>query len=223
MLLRVENLTKQYAFKKHFYSNLEFIKIFKELNFSLKIGENLLIEGESGSGKSTLARILCMIEKPSSGKIFFEDKNIFSLNFEQQRQLRRHIQYVFQEQKLALNPYKKAKQLIDEIYENFNLKVNLKAFDGLLELFEFDKSFLNLKAQQLSGGMASRLGLIRALLPSPKLLILDEISACLDLSASINILSYLKKLQDQRQISYVFISHQKELFLNFKPKIITLN
>ncbi len=191
MLLKVENLSKSYKIKKHWYLKEEENFIFKNVNFSLCQGENLLLCGESGSGKSTLARILCMIECVNEGTIIFEKKNILNLSFKEQRKIRKKIQYLFQDQKLALNPYKNAKRLIFDVYENFNLKPNLDEIFQLFEIFDLQKDILNLKPSKLSGGQCQRLGLIRALILKPKLLILDEVTAALDMPTAYQILNYL--------------------------------
>lgn len=222
-MLKVLNLSKFYTLQKHFYLKKERHFIFENLNFELALGQNLLIKGESGSGKSTLARILCMLERPSSGQVLFENEDIFKLKFSAQRLLRKHIQYIFQDQKLALNPYKSAKSLLFSVYKNYKLEPDLKALDALFELFELDKSLLSLKPEQLSGGQASRLGIIRALILKPKLLICDEITSALDLLSTQKILNYLQILQEKQAISYIFISHKEEFLTNFHPKILNLS
>lgn len=214
-MLEVKNLSKSYIQKKHWYLKNEENFVFKGINFSLQQGENLLLYGESGSGKSTLARILCMLETPKEGQILFENQNILGLNFNTQRMLRKKIQYIFQDQKLALNPYKNAKTLLLDVYKNFHLKPDFKEISTLLEMFELKEEILALKPQNLSGGQCQRLGLIRALILKPKLLILDEVFAPLDLLVALKIIKYLKTFQSNNDITYIFISHQDKLLQNF--------
>lgn len=223
MLLRAHKLSKTYTFKRHLYLKSEQKSVFENVSFELDRGENLLICGQSGSGKSTLVKILAMLEKANSGEVFFDEKPIFKLNFESQRRLRAQISYVFQEQKLALNPYKKVFDLLCVVSENFGKKADIQAIKTLFEAFELDFGLTQLKARQLSTGQAQRIGLIRGLLLQPKLLILDEITAPLDLSASQKILSYLLNLQKQSDISYIFISHEEKLMRSFCDKTLTIN
>lgn len=222
MLLRVHKLSKTYVFKRHLYLKREEKSVFENLSFELDLGENLLICGQTGCGKSTLAKILAMLEKPSSGEVFFDEQPISKLSFEKQRLLRQQISYVFQEQKLALNPYKKILSLLCVVQENFGVKADLEAIKELFEFFELDFTLTNFKVRQLSTGQAQRIGLIRALLLQPKLLILDEITASLDLSASQKILSYLFNLQKHKDISYIFISHEKRFMSPFCERVLTI-
>ncbi|ELO3827077.1 ATP-binding cassette domain-containing protein, partial [Campylobacter coli] len=190
-MLEVKNLGKFYEFKKHWYLKKEKHLIFENINFSLKENENLMILGQSGAGKSTLARILCFLENPSFGEIIYKNLNPHSLDKTKQRLLRKQIQYCFQDQKMALNPYKKIKSLIQDGLENFNLQKN---DDLILEFFDFfslKKQILKQKPYELSGGEATRVGLIRALVLNPKLLILDEITSALDIKTSKEILTFL--------------------------------
>lgn len=223
MLLKVHKLAKFYEFKRHLYLKSEQKAVFENVSFELNLGENLLLCGQSGCGKSTLGKIIAMLEKASSGEVFFEEKPILNLKFDKQRKLRKEISYVFQEQKLALNPYKKVLDLLCVGSENFGLKFDLNEAKRFFEDFELDFSLTKLKPKELSTGQAQRIGLIRALLLRPKLLILDEITAPLDLSASGKILSHLLAIQKKQDLSYIFISHETGLFKPHCAQILQMN
>lgn len=223
MLLKVHKLAKFYEFKRHLYLKSEQKAVFENVSFELNLGENLLLCGQSGCGKSTLGKIIAMLEKASSGEVFFEEKPILNLKFDEQRRLRKEISYVFQEQKLALNPYKKVLDLLCVGSENFGLKFDLNEAKRFFEDFELDFSLTKLKPKELSTGQAQRIGLIRALLLRPKLLILDEITAPLDLSASGKILSHLLAIQKKQDLSYIFISHETGLFKPHCAQILQMN
>ncbi|EIX7300491.1 ATP-binding cassette domain-containing protein, partial [Campylobacter coli] len=183
-MLEVKNLGKFYEFKKHWYLKKEKHLIFENINFSLKENENLMILGQSGAGKSTLARILCFLENPSFGEIIYKNLNPHSLDKTKQRLLRKEIQYCFQDQKAALNPYKKIKNLIQDGLENFNIKKEQEKILEFFDRFNLKKQILEQKPYELSGGEATRVGLIRALILEPKVLILDEITSSLDIKNS---------------------------------------
>lgn len=219
-MLEVKNLSKNYEFRKHWYLKKQSIPVLKNLSFSLKSGQNLAILGESGSGKSTLARILCLLETPSSGEVLYKGENLHIQK--QNKNLRKEIQYIFQEQKLALNPYKYIKTLLFDVYDNFALKRNEEEISELFSSFELDKKLLNLKPLQLSGGEASRIGLMRAFILKPKILILDELTSSLDIIHIEKILHFLKKYQEQNLISYIFITHQEEFLKDFRCEKVKL-
>ena len=173
-MFEVRHLAKNYLLKRHWYLKEEQRSIFENVNFSLNLGENLLISGESGAGKSTLARVLCGLEKPSFGEVLYRGK---SMHLGENLHFKKEVQYVFQDQKLALNPYRKIKR-----------------------------------------GEASRVGLLRAFLLRPKILILDELTSALDILNIVKIVEFLKEYQEKNAISYIFITHQEEFFRKFDCK-----
>ncbi|MBZ7955521.1 ATP-binding cassette domain-containing protein [Campylobacter molothri] len=219
-MLKVHHLSKFYEIRKHWYLKKEKYMIFKNINFSLDQGENLMILGQSGCGKTTLAKILCFLEKPNEGEVLYKNYNLHKISKEKQRLLRKEIQYCFQDQKMALNPYKKIKHLIQDGLENFYLKKNNDIIFDFLDRFGLKQQILELKPYELSGGEASRIGLIRALILKPKLLILDEVTSMLDTKNSNEILYFLNQYQQKYNISYIFITHHKNLFDKFKYKEI---
>lgn len=216
-MLEVKNLAKSYTMKRHWYVKKEECLIFENVNFSLKLGENLLICGESGRGKSTLARILCGLEKASFGGVFYEGENIHEAR--NAKIFKQKIQYVFQNQKLALNPYKSINSLIYSVFSNFKMQKDELWVEKMLSNFGLKLDVLSLKSTQLSGGEASRIGVLRALIPSPKILILDELTSALDLLNSLKIVEFLKFYQKENEISYIFITHQEEFFKDFSYEV----
>lgn len=219
-MLEVKNLAKSYEIKRHWYVKKEERLIFKNINFSLKLGENLLISGESGSGKSTLARILCSLEKPSFGEVFYRDENIHEMR--NSKRFKKNIQYVFQNQKLALNPYKSVGSLIYSVFSNFKMQKDKLWIEKMMQNFGLGKNLMDLKPAQLSGGEASRIGVLRALIPAPQILILDELTSALDLLNAMKIVDFLKMYQKEHLISYIFITHQEEFFKDFSYAILKM-
>ena len=211
-MLEVRNISYFYEMKKHFYLPKERVEVLRDLSFSLPLGENLLVCGESGSGKSTLAKILAGMQKPKNGEIFLNGEQIVSLN-------PKEIQYIFQDQKIALNPYKSIQTLILDVARNFHLKID---FDALLPSFGLSSHILGLKARDLSSGEAQRIGLLRALIPCPKVLICDEITASLDLPRAYKIIRILKEYQESHRVSFIFISHSQKLFKSMCSRILKL-
>ncbi len=215
LMFEVRHLAKNYPLKRHWYLKEEQRSIFENVNFSLNLGENLLISGESGAGKSTLARVLCGLEKPSFGEVLYRGK---SMHLGENLHFKKEVQYVFQDQKLALNPYRKIKSLINDVWENFALKKDEVFLKELLGKLNLKEEIFALKSTQLSGGEASRVGLLRAFLLRPKILILDELTSALDILNIVKIVEFLKEYQEKNAISYIFITHQEEFFRKFDCK-----
>lgn len=203
-LLEIKNLTKTYKLKKGLKSSN--LTVLKDIDFFLSKGENLGIIGESGSGKSTLARIIAGLEQPDKGEIFWEGQK---LSFPRKPNPF-HIQMVFQDPFASLNPKQKIKTILQEpliINTSLNKKQRLTKIVSWLEALNLSSSVLERYPHQFSGGQRQRIALARAFLLEPKLIILDEPVSALDVSVQAQILSLLKKLQKEKQLSYFFISH----------------
>lgn len=209
--LKVVNLHKNYLIKRHILEHYETLEVLKDINFEIKSGEDLAILGSSGSGKSTLARMLCMLEICDKGEIYLDDINITNLKFNEQRKLRNHIQYVFQNTHLSLNPKRSIMQLFKDVYLNFNIKFDKSDLLKILENLGLKEDILDKKPYEISGGMSARIALARALIVKPKFLILDEITSGLDFLNQKKLLILLKELKKNYNISYILITHNLEV------------
>ncbi len=183
-LLKVENLEKIYD---------SGVRV-QNINFEIKEGEALALIGESGSGKTTIARIIIGLLKKNSGNIFYDEKNIFEMNKEEKKLLKNKIQLIFQNPYSSLNPKLKIK---DIILEGFRYQKNSKKIDEdkylkeILNEVELEENILDRYPQELSGGQNQRVGIARALIMQPKLLIADECFSALDMLTQKQILEQL--------------------------------
>lgn len=209
--LKVINLHKNYMIKRHILEPYEKIEVLKQISFELESGEDLAILGSSGSGKSTFARMICMLESWDEGEIYLDDLNLSKLKFKEQRAVRKHIQYVFQNTHLSLNPKRNIMQLLKDVCINFDLKFNKTDIVKTLQSLGLKEDILDKKSYEISGGMAARVALARALIIKPEFLILDEITSGLDFLNQKKLLVLLKELKKTYNISYIFITHNLEI------------
>lgn len=204
-ILEVSNLAISYHKKT----------ILKNINFSLKASENLGIVGESGSGKSTLALALCNLIKSDGEMKFFGEKN-WQKN---EKELRSKVQIVFQDPFSSLNPRMTIAQIIEEGLQIHGIKNSVDAIMKKLHLPEFLKSRY---PHQLSGGQRQRVAIARALILNPKILILDEPTSALDFATQNEILNLLLEIQNEREISYIIISHDEEVIESLAHRTLRL-
>ena len=205
-ILEVKNLSKLY--KGQFGP----IQAVKSISFKIKKGECVGLVGESGCGKSTTSAILSRLIDASEGQIFFDKKDISmvsSKNFSK-NPIRSHIQMVFQDPTESLNPRYTARQSISDPLKNLtnmnNDEINTKIIE-VSNLVGLPHNLLDRLPHQLSGGQKARVGIARAIALSPKLLILDEPTASLDVSIQAVILNLLVDLRTKLGMSYLFVSH----------------
>jgi oligopeptide/dipeptide ABC transporter ATP-binding protein len=186
------------------------VKAVRQVSFTLEAGDSYGVVGESGSGKTTLARAVLHLLKPTSGEIHFNGKNLASMNDEKLRQMRRHMQMVFQDPHSSLNPRKTILKSVGEpliIFDKLSGKELASRVQELLELVGLGREHMYRFPHELSGGQKRRVGIARALALRPKLLMLDEPTSALDVSVQALTLNLLEELQDQLSLTYLFISH----------------
>ncbi len=186
------------------------LRVVDGLDLAIGEGQTLGLVGESGCGKSTTARLLARLMQPTSGDILFEGQAIIDLKGEQLRQLREHVQIVFQDPYGSLNPRKSVAQCIAlplRAHGHAGGRALRARVAELLELVGLDSGFAERYPHQLSGGQRQRVCIARALALHPKFLILDEPVSALDVSVQAQILNLLKRLQQDLGLSYLFISH----------------
>src|SRR5437763_668646 len=207
-LVRVENLVKHYS-KRKLVGSVEEVRALDGVSFSIFRGTTLAIVGESGSGKSTLAFCLACLEKPTSGAIRFEDKDIVTLSEKDLRAIRRQMQLIFQDPASSFNPrWGVGEILIEPLALQGNLsrdEMRTRAH-ALLDQVGLSSSMEAKLASELSGGQRQRLAIARALMLEPKVLILDEALSALDCSVQAQIANLLVELQDSLGMTCLFIS-----------------
>lgn len=216
-LLRTENLSKNYL-----RSN-KIINAVKEINLTLEKGKTYGLVGESGCGKTTLAQMFCLLEKPTSGKVFFNDKDISTLTKEEQKTFHKKVQIIFQNPYDALNPKMKIKNIIEEGLIIHNLAKTKEERDYFVNemrtMCALDNSVLEKYPSELSGGQRQRISLAASMILKPELLILDEAVSSLDVLIQAQVLNILKLMQKSFGTTYIFISHNLHVISYLSDKI----
>lgn len=212
-LLRVENLSVTFPTGQGLLGGFGGGNAFRALDgvdLEIKTGETVGIVGESGSGKSTLARSIIRLNTPSGGAIRLDEQDVGGFAGAALKAFRRRVQMVFQNPYDSLNPRLTIAEAVAEPIWRHGLadrKAARKEADALLEMVELPSSLRDRKPQQLSGGQCQRVGLARALALKPQLLIADEITSALDVTTQAQILELLVRLQRERALTLLYISH----------------
>ncbi|HHF09460.1 MAG TPA: dipeptide ABC transporter ATP-binding protein [Candidatus Atribacteria bacterium] len=210
-ILQVEQLKKYFPIKAGvFRKAVAFVKAVDGVNFQVKRGETFGIVGESGCGKSTLGMTLLKLHPPTSGKVIFENQDVFSLPDSELRKLRRNIQMIFQDPFSSLNPRMSVGAIIEEGLSTHHIgsaKERKKMVESLVEKVGLSKDVLKRYPHEFSGGQRQRIGIARALALKPKLVIADEAVSALDVSIRSQIINLLKDLKEEFSLTYIFISH----------------
>jgi len=213
-LLIIENISKTFKVDK----NKE-LQALKNINIRLKKGECIGIVGESGCGKSTLARIIVGIERKSSGKIIFDNKEIEGIS------KTKDIQMIFQNPLSSFNPRMK---IVDYMWEPLRNYFKLSKKDSIPFIKKslidvgLDENALEKYPHEFSGGQLQRITIARAIIIKPKLIVCDEITSALDVSVQKQILELLKKLQKDLHLSYLFIGHDLAVVQDISQKIVVM-
>ncbi|GAM72350.1 dipeptide transport ATP-binding protein dppD [Vibrio sp. JCM 19236] len=212
-LLNVENVNLRFVTKDSlFESRREYVQASNNVSFEVFEGETFGLVGESGSGKSTIARVIAGLYAPNSGKVTFEGIDLTSLKSEKERRpLRRQMQMVFQNPYTSMNPRMKIMDIIAEPIRFHKLTRNesetRQIVNDLLDHVGLGRMAAVKYPHEFSGGQRQRISIARALATRPRLLICDEPTSALDVSVQAQILNLLKDLQDELNLTMLFISH----------------
>ena len=212
-IIQGQQCTVKFTLKKGNFFNQKKTELIAVNNVDIKAryGETIGIVGESGSGKSTLGMSLIKLQDINSGKIFFKDEEIQDYNTKQLKDLREHMQIVFQDPFSSLNPRHTIKQIIGEGLEINRNDLSKKEKDDLIKKtlneVNLDEAVLHRFPHEFSGGQRQRIAIARAIILNPEFILLDEPTSALDLSIQAQIIDLLRSLRRNHNLSYIFISH----------------
>lgn len=222
-ILKVENLKKYY---KLYEKKNSYVNAVNNINFKIYKGETLGLVGESGCGKTTVAKCITMLLKQYRGKIIFNNRGKeVVLNENISSDLRFDIQMVFQDPFNSLNPRFTVKKILEDPLINkkvFDRHEIVKRIEESLELVELDYSYFKKYPIELTQGEQQRVGIARAFITDPKLVVLDEPTSLLDIHFRAEIINLLRKIQKERETSYLFITHDLVAVSQLSKRILVM-
>lgn len=222
-LLEVANLKTYYPIKGGFFrKTVGNVKAVDNVSFTIRNGETLGLVGESGCGKSTTGRTILRLLNPTDGKIIFNGQDITTLGGKSLREIRKDIQMVFQDPYATLNPMQMIGNVISEPIMNYTNKSQKALKNEVLELLNkvgLPEDAYYKYAHEFSGGQRQRIGIARALALRPKLIIADEPVSALDVSVQSQVLNLLKELQEEFDLTFLFIAHDLSVVKHMSDRI----
>ncbi|WP_245437583.1 dipeptide ABC transporter ATP-binding protein [Neorhizobium tomejilense] len=209
-MLEVRDIKRDYELPGGLFKPKKIIHAVKGVSFKLERGNTLAIVGESGCGKSTLARMLTFIDEPTGGDLLIDNKKVDTRPGHLTQEMRQKVQIVFQNPYGSLNPRQKIGDVLGEplaINTDMSAGERRDRASEMLTKVGLGPEHYNRYPHMFSGGQRQRIAIARALMMNPKLLVLDEPVSALDLSVQAQVLNLLADLQDEFNLTYVFISH----------------
>jgi peptide/nickel transport system ATP-binding protein len=224
ILLQIVNLYKAFPVKAGLGKTLE-AKAVDGVSLAVARGEALGLVGESGCGKSTLGRLALRLLEPTSGKVFFEGRDLDSLGKEDLRALRKNMQIIFQDPFASLNPRMRVQEIITEPLVIHGLAKDRELEErgaALLEKVGLPVESLRRYPHEFSGGQRQRIGIARALASGPSFIVADEPVSALDVSVQAQIINLLDDLRDDLKLSFLFIAHDLNIVRHFSDRVVVM-
>ena len=225
-VLQASDLTKHFRARRGFFGGERgVVRAVDGISFAIDPGRTLGVVGESGCGKTTTAKLVLGLEEPSGGSILFAGRDLAGLDTAGRRDYRRSVQAVFQDPYASLNPRMRISAIIaeplvtNETVEPAELK---RRVSELLDLVGLPERSADLFPHEFSGGQRQRIAIARALVLSPRLVVLDEPVSALDVSIRAQILNLLRDLQDRLGLSYLFIAHDLAAVAHMSHEIVVM-
>jgi len=218
-LIKINHLKKYFPIKDQ-----GMLHAVDDINLDIPAGETLGLVGESGCGKSTAGLTLVRLLQPTSGKVFFNDDDIFSLKGQESKEIRKKMQIIFQDPYSSLNPKKVIKNILSEpfIIHGMKRKNIEEKINQLLEMTGIAKNVLTKYPHELDGGKRQTIGIARALALNPDFIVCDEPVSALDVSIQAQILNLLMDLQKKLNLTYLFITHDLSVVKHISQRVAVM-
>jgi oligopeptide/dipeptide ABC transporter ATP-binding protein len=224
VLLEVNDLVKHFDIRGGFFgvSKLGAVRAVDGVSFTVNEGETLGLVGESGCGKTTLGKVILRLLPPTAGTVNFEGRQLFDLSPRQLKAARRDIQVVFQDPYASLNPRMSVGEIVGEglfVHGMTNRRERESAVRDLLKRVGLNQQHIHRYPHEFSGGQRQRIGIARALALRPKFIVCDEPVSALDVSIQSQVLNLLSDLQDEFQLTYLFIAHNLAVVRHLSTRV----
>ncbi|EGP4828123.1 ATP-binding cassette domain-containing protein [Enterococcus lactis] len=210
-LITIKDLKVHYPIRSGFFNRVtDHVYAVDGVDFIIEKGKTYGLVGESGSGKSTTGKAVVGLEKTTAGQIMYEGKDVTKRSNRKKMGYNKDVQMIFQDSMSSLNPKKRVLDIIAEPIQNFERlsdQEEKKKVKGLLDIVGMPEDALYKYPHEFSGGQRQRLGVARAVATNPKLIVADEPVSALDLSVQAQVLNFMKRIQQEYGLSYLFISH----------------
>lgn len=227
-LLKVEHLHKEFPTGSGFMGgkfSKKVVSAVNDLSFEIRAGETFGLVGESGCGKSTTGRAIMHLDPPTSGKVYFEGRDISKMNKKELKAMRREMQFIFQDPYASLNPRMTIGEIISEpmvIHGIGTPEERVERVRELLDVVGLNPEHINRYPHEFSGGQRQRVGIARSFILRPKLIICDEPVSALDVSIQAQVLNLLKDLQKQYGTAYLFIAHDLSVVQHISDRVAVM-
>ncbi|MGK0552129.1 ABC transporter ATP-binding protein [Enterococcus faecalis] len=210
-IIQIKDLKVHYPIRSGFFNRVtDHVLAVDGVDFTIEQGKTYGLVGESGSGKSTTGKAIIGLEKITSGQIIYQGKDVTKASSRKAIKYNKDVQMIFQDSMSSLNPKKRVLDIIAEPIRNFERlsdQEEKQKVKGLLDIVGMPEDALYKYPHEFSGGQRQRLGVARAVATNPKLIIADEPVSALDLSVQAQVLNFMKNIQQEYGLSYLFISH----------------
>lgn len=224
-LISIQDLRVHYKIGGGLFSSSKTVRAVDGVSLEIKKGETLGLVGESGCGKSTLGKAILRLTEPTGGKVFYNGKDLAHLPQSAMRDQRKHLQMIFQDPYASLNPRMTVGNIIGEPIRTFRL-TNGKSVESrvqeLMETVGLSRRFVKRYPHEFSGGQRQRIGIARALAVDPEFIVADEPISALDVSIQAQIMNLMERLQAEKNLTYLFISHDLRAVRHLSDRVAVM-
>ena len=226
ILLETKDLSKYFTAKKGLLNlRPSVVKAVDHVSLSVKRGETLGLVGESGCGKSTLGRTILRLIPATEGQVLYNGEDILTYDKKKMWEMRRKLQIIFQDPYSSLNPRMTVYDLISaplEVYRIGTKEERREMVEEILQEVGLDKQYLNRFPHEFSGGQRQRIGIARALILNPEFVVCDEAVSALDVSVRAQVLNLMRNMQQKKNLTYLFISHDLSVVRHISDRIAVM-